>query len=209
MRVSIPLKRPWFIAGIIGIAGTGLCLAVIFFLNFDPPGYVYRHYNYTKPALAAGQDGLGLPVRLKIPKINVNARIEPMGLTADGAVDVPKGPSYTAWFNLGPRPGEIGSAVITGHFGPWKDGEKSVFDDLSKLSKGDSLTVEDEKGTITTFVVRALLTLSQDADAPEVFSSSDEKVHLNLITCSGVWNKTQKSYSNRLIVFTDKAYESQ
>ena len=46
--------------------------------------------------------------------------VEDVGLTPGGAMDVPKGPSDVAWFDLGPRPGEVGSAVIAGHEG-WKD----------------------------------------------------------------------------------------
>jgi len=35
-------------------------------------------------------------------------------------------------------------------------------------------------------------------------ASSDAKAHLNLITCEGVWDKVSKSYSKRLVVFTDR-----
>lgn len=150
------------------------------------------------PALAISD-----PVRLKIPKINVNSSLEYLGLTEDGAVDAPKGPSNAAWFNLGVRPGEIGSAVIVGHFG-WKNGIPAVFDNLHKLKKGDKLHIEDDKGKIITFIVRELRTYTDNQIAPEVFGSTDDKAHLNLITCQGVWNKTKKSYSNRLVVFTDK-----
>ncbi|PIZ82226.1 MAG: class F sortase, partial [Parcubacteria group bacterium CG_4_10_14_0_2_um_filter_41_6] len=41
-------------------------------------------------------------------------------------------------------------------------------------------------------------------DVPEVFNSSDGKAHLNLITCTGVWNKEDNAFSERLVVFTDK-----
>jgi hypothetical protein len=74
----------------------------------------------------------GLPVRLKIPSINVDAPIEYVGLTSDGAMDVPKGHVKVAWFNLGPSPGEIGSSVIAGHYG-WKNNIPAVFDNLHKL----------------------------------------------------------------------------
>ncbi len=147
---------------------------------------------------------LGVPILLKIPKININATIEDVGLTFQGAMDVPKGPTDVAWFKLGPRPGEIGSAVISGHYGRWKNGQGSVFDDLSKLNKGDTIYVEDDKGAITTFVVRESRTYDPKSDASNVFNSSDGKVHLNLITCKGVWNKANKTYSERLVVFTDK-----
>lgn len=145
-----------------------------------------------------------IPIRLKIPKIKVNAIIEQVGLTPYGAMAIPKGRSNVAWFNLGPYPGEKGSAVIDGHYGVWKNGEKAIFNNLYKLKKGDRLYVEDIKGMSTTFVVRELRIYAQNEDASNVFTSNDGKVHLNLITCQGIWNKISKSYPNRLIVFTDK-----
>jgi len=144
-----------------------------------------------------------LPVRLKIPSINVDAPVEYVGLTPDGAMDVPKGPTKVAWFNLGSRPGEIGSSVIAGHY-DWKNKRPAVFDHLYKIRKGDKIYIENEKGAIITFVVRDIRIYGKDDDVLDVFSSSDGKAHLNLITCTGVWNKTEKTRSHRLIVFTDK-----
>jgi len=148
----------------------------------------------------------GLPVRLNIPKIDVDAAIEYVGLTSDGAMAVPTGPTDTAWFDLGPRPGDSGSAVIAGHEG-WKDGIQAVFDNLYKLQKGDKIYVTDGQGIATAFVVREMRTYGGDQDFSDVFRSSDGTAHLNLITCAGVWNKAQKSYSDRLVVFTDKETE--
>jgi len=145
----------------------------------------------------------GLPMRLKIPSINVDAAIEYVGLTPDGTMDVPKNPDNVAWFEFGPRPGENGSAVIAGHYG-WKNKKASVFDNLYKLRKGDKLYIEDDKGMIISFVVRESRKYDQKADASDIFSSNDEKPHLNLITCEGVWDKVSKSYSQRLVIFTDK-----
>ena len=145
-------------------------------------------------------------MHLRIPKINVDAAIQYVGLTPQGAMDVPKGPADVAWFDLGPRPGENGSAVIAGHEG-WKDGIHAVFDNLHTLQKGDKLYVEDENGTTITFVVREVKLYDQNQDASDVFGSSDGAAHLNLITCAGTWHAAEKSYSNRLVVFTDKAAE--
>ncbi|MDO8565905.1 MAG: class F sortase [Candidatus Moranbacteria bacterium] len=150
------------------------------------------------------KEGVPLPVRLKIPKITVDAKVELMGLTSDGAMEAPKRGRNVGWYSAGSRPGEVGSAVMDGHYGTWKNGEGSVFDNLNKLEKGDRVSVEDEKGTLITFVVRESREYDSNADATDVFDSSDGKVHLNLITCEGVWNKDSKSYSQRLVVFTDK-----
>ncbi len=148
------------------------------------------------------QTGFGLPVSLEIPLINVNASIESLGLTSDGAMAVSKGPDDVAWYNLGPRPGEIGSAVMVGHYG-WKNSIPAVFDNLSKLKKGDKIYVKDEKGATVTFVVNKVQTYGENQDASDVFYSNDGQAHLNLITCGGTWNKITKSYSNRTVVFTN------
>jgi LPXTG-site transpeptidase (sortase) family protein len=149
------------------------------------------------------QSNVGLPVRLKIPKINVDAAVEYLGLTFGGAMDVPKGPNDVAWFNLGPRPGEIGSAVIDGHYG-WKDNIPAVFDNLFKLKKGDKIYIVDERGTTVTFVVKEIGIYPQNGDATNVFSSNDGKAHLNLITCEGVWNIALQNRPSRLVIFTDE-----
>jgi sortase A len=142
-----------------------------------------------------------LPARLIIPKISVDAAVESLGLTGDGAMDVPKGPLNVGWFELGPRPGETGSAVIDGHLNG-KTGKIAVFDKLSALVKGDLVNVVDEKGQSLSFVVSGTKSYNADAVVPEVFTSADG-VHLNLITCEGVWDKAKKSYTQRLVVFAD------
>jgi LPXTG-site transpeptidase (sortase) family protein len=150
-----------------------------------------------------GQANFGLPMRLKIPRIKVDSAIEGVGIVPDGAMDVAKDPAKVAWLDLGPRPGENGSAVIAGHYG-LKDGKASVFDNLYKLRQGDKLYIEDDKGLIISFVVSESRRYDPGADASGVFNSNDGNSHLNLVTCQGVWDESAKSYSERLVVFTDR-----
>lgn len=151
-----------------------------------------------------GQNQLrtGLPAYLKIPSIKVDVFIEDVGLTEDGTMDVPKNPENVAWYKSGQRPGEIGTAVIAGHYG-WKEGKKVAFDNLEKLRKGDVIRVEDNTGGIISFVVREIKSYDPNDEVSDVFTSHDSLAHLNLITCQGVWDKTTQSYSRRLVIFTD------
>jgi len=119
-------------------------------------------------------------------------------------MDIPKGLNNVGWFDLGPRPGENGSAVIDGHYGVWKNGKGTIFNNLYKLRVWDKLFIEDENGKVITFVVRKTQIYKQDSNASEVFISNDGKAHLNLVTCQGIWNKKTKSYPNRLVIFSDK-----
>lgn len=143
------------------------------------------------------------PVHLSIPIIKVDATLESVHLTPQGAIGTPESPTNAAWFDLGPSPGEVGNAVIVGHFG-WKGNIPAVFDDLHTLKKGDKIYIEDAEGSTTTFVVREVKTYGASDDFSKVFSSTDGKAHLNLITCGGVWDAAAKNYSDRVVVFTDK-----
>ncbi len=151
----------------------------------------------------ASQDDVGLPVRIKIPSIRVNAVIRSVGLASDGSMGVPKLPRDAAWYKLGPKPGEMGSAVIAGHVN-WYSGATGSFERLKNLRPGAAITVQDDKGTLIYFVVREIRKVNAAADATGIFTSQDGKAHLNLVTCTGVWNKRAKQYSQRLVVFADK-----
>ncbi len=144
-----------------------------------------------------------LPSRIRIERLGIDAHLERVGVKVDGSLDAPIGPTNAAWFSGGPRPGEIGSAVIDGHFG-WVDDVPAVFDNLSSVVVGDKIDVIDEKGATTEFVVREVRVFEEDADAKEVFISYDGKSHLNLITCEGKWDEVAQKYSGRLVVFADK-----
>ena len=149
----------------------------------------------------AGITSIGLPVRLIIPRLGVNAAVEDVGLTPDGAMGVPASPGTVAWFKLGPRPGDKGSAVIDGHSG-YKNGVSAVFDDLPSLRKGDLLFVKDAKGVLVQFVVRRSRMYDRNANASAVFAGNEGR-HLNLITCTGSWDAAAGTHAQRLVVFTD------
>ncbi len=203
MPSKIPSKR----IRILIVALSGLILSAVILLYLLPKNSIQNDSTLAINDVTATQNPekarLGLPVHLKIPKINIDASVEYVGVTPDGAMDVPKDITHVGWFDLGPRPGENGSSVIAGHYG-WKNNMPSVFDNLYKLHKGDKIYIEDDKGATISFVVRASRRYDPKENASDVFDSPDGKPHLNLITCEGVWNNVFKSYSKRLVVFTDK-----
>lgn len=146
----------------------------------------------------------GVPVQLTIPSLGLNVAVEQTALAADGSMGVPKKPRNVAWYELGPRPGESGNAVIAGHVN-WKRGATAAFADLRLVKPGDQVTVKDSRGISVTFVVRESRMYAADADASAIFAPSDNRPHLNLITCDGSWDEKTEQYSERLVVFADKS----
>jgi len=140
---------------------------------------------------------------LSIPRLGLEASVLPFGLTDDGSLDTPKLPTELGWYSLGVSPGKVGTAVIFGHRG-WVNGVQATFDNLYKLTIGDMITYINEQGQTSTFLVRNLKIYNKDDNTSSVFSTNDSLAHLNLITCAGAWNEDETTYSERLVIFTDK-----
>ncbi len=116
---------------------------------------------------------------------------------------MPSGPYDVAWYDKSVNPGNQGSAVISGHYGPWKSGAHSVFDHLSDLKVGDKVQVVDSNNATTTFVVYNMHIYNSSDSVPEIFNKTDA-AYLNLITCNGDWIASEKTYTKRLVVFTKR-----
>lgn len=209
MQLKNPSRRIKLLSIILGIA------SLVILLFCSAPRYVMMLANsqtqnsplslvkIISPPIELARVSFKNTISIRIPKIGVDAHIKQVGLTSQGSVGVPDGPVDTAWFNLSSYPGEIGTAVIVGHYG-WKDGISAVFDNLSKLRLGDKIYVQDKNGLIIIFSVRKSQRYNSNTNTADVFYSNDGKSHLNLITCEGTWDKVSKSYSKRLVVFADR-----
>ncbi len=143
-----------------------------------------------------------VPISLSIERIGVSAPIELVGIL-DRAMAVPLLSGDVGWYSFGTKPGNVGSAVLAGHVN-WLGGEDSVFTNLKFVQVGDIISVSDSGGFVTNFVVRKLVNYPVDTDTSEVFSSEDGRSHLNLITCSGLWDPLKKTHQSRLVVFSEK-----
>jgi sortase A len=165
-----------------------------------------QHVLPTEPASSAIPDPLiGLPVTLIIPALSIDTHIQSVGKTASGAMANPQG-AYkfreVGWYKFGPRPGQAGSAVID-HLDNALS-LKGVFYHLDQLQVGDSVIVRTASSTQAVFRVTGSKVYDyKQSNAEEVFLSADGKAHLNLITCDGTWVQSEKSYTQRLVVFTE------
>jgi sortase A len=138
-----------------------------------------------------------VPVQLMIPRINVTAPVEQVGVDRNNNMDVPSRPTDVAWYRPGPAPGEAGDAVIAGHL-DWTTG-KAVFWDLRLLHAGDEVDVVAQDGARLRFQVRDTHTYAYTAHPAGLFASSGQP-QLSLITCSGSWDKGRNTYLQRLVV---------
>jgi sortase A len=136
-------------------------------------------------------------MRLLIPRIGVNARIEARGLDPNRNMQTPNDFHDVAWYNLGPRPGEPGNALMNGHVDWWTG--SAVFTRLSELRPGDSVIVVRRDGTRISFKVTGRQVVPANARVAALFAPS-RVATLTLITCTGVWDPRIMSDTHRLLV---------
>jgi hypothetical protein len=159
---------------------------------------VVARYRATTPVLDAAA-----PVRLEIPSIGVNTDLVPLGLNPDGTMQVPTKWEQAGWYARGPRPGEDGPAVIAGHVdstsGP------AVFFRLHDLRAGDEVSVTRADHSVVRFVINRLEQFPKAAfPTAEVFGATPGPT-LRLITCTGAFDETARSYLDNLVAFATPA----
>jgi LPXTG-site transpeptidase (sortase) family protein len=145
-----------------------------------------------------------LPVRLRIPAIDVDTSIMQLGLQRDGSLEVPplRGDAPAGWYRDSPTPGETGASVLAGHVDTARDGP-AVFFRLRELKTGDPITVRRADGTVATFrVSRVALYAKRDFPTAEVYAPID-RPGLRLITCGGAFDRSEGSYRSNVVVFAD------
>ncbi len=145
-------------------------------------------------------EAAGLPMRLEIPAIGVDAAIEHVGVNSLNQMDVPKIPANVAWYDRGPLPGQRGSAVINGHLDTATS--PAVFFELRNLIAGDEMVITYANNDRYVFVVTAKHRYYFDEAPMDQILSASAGRSLNLITCDGAWDGGSANYQQRLVVYS-------
>lgn len=142
-----------------------------------------------------------MPATLIIPKLKIQAAVEPVGVTETGNMDVPKNAADVAWYSYGVWPSQEGNAVIAGHYDT-PTGAPAIFYRLRTLKVGDEVEVISENAIHSVFEVSEVSTIPYDKMPNEEIFKSKPGKNLNLITCGGIWDMTKKTYTDRIVVYT-------
>jgi hypothetical protein len=157
------------------------------------------------PVSTSAAAALGMPrstpVRVTIPKIGAESSLVPLGLDADGALQVPSvnEPWQAGWFTGAPTPGEVGPAVIAGHV----DGRKmkGIFFRLRELAAGDVVLVARADGTTATFVVSEKQQVAKSRFPTERVYGDTPGPELRLITCGGAFDRPNRNYLDNINIY--------
>jgi sortase (surface protein transpeptidase) len=143
------------------------------------------------------------PVSLTIPLIGVRTPLVTLGLTANGALQVPSSAAVAGWYTGSAPPGSVGPSVILGHVdslsGP------GVFFRLSELRPGDRVYVTRADGTMVEFRVTAVQTYLKVSFPARAVYGGTPYPELRLITCGGTFDYATGHYLSNTIVYATES----
>jgi sortase (surface protein transpeptidase) len=197
-------RRPSILAaaGVVVVIGAGVTMIVIGWHGSGPPQPPKTtSVNAPEPVVKARPMNRALPVRITIPRIHVNAPVEPLGQNPDGTVEVPTltRPNLAGWYKYGPTPGQKGAAVVLGHVDAHR--HQAVFFRLGSLHRGDRIHVTRAGGTTATFAVDSVVPVAKDAFPTQSVYGKTKYAALRVVTCGGKYDKKTMHYLDNIIVY--------
>ena len=185
---------------------TLLCTAFVALMLLSPLA-LSAHASSNPPANQREiEQLLGLQTavdHLLIPRIKVNAPVDPVNTNASGAMAVPTNQpwEHVGWYMNGPYPGTQGSAVIDGHLDR-PGGFPAVFWNLRQLQPGDQVFYDSPGRPRLRFrVTKVAFYTPAQAPVQAIFNNRRGRF-LNLVTCAGTWIPAIHQTTLRLVVYT-------
>jgi len=139
------------------------------------------------------------PVWISIDAIGASAPVDPLGLNADGTLEVPTDYNRAGYYTGRPSPGSIGPAIIAAHVDS-KTGP-AVFFRLKELKSGDEVTVTRADKSKVIFVVDRVEQHPKDAFPTKAVYGPTPGATLRLITCGGTFDRASRQHRDNLIAF--------
>ncbi|OGG86179.1 hypothetical protein A2392_01825 [Candidatus Kaiserbacteria bacterium RIFOXYB1_FULL_46_14] len=164
----------------------------------DQVGLAFGRTDYPEETSRSVEPSL--PVFIRVLAVGIEAEFEtPLDLDSTGLMEVPKGFDTVAWYKHSPTPGEIGPSVIVGHVDSETGPE--VFQPLKDIKDGDLIEIGREDGSTAVFEVYRLSYHSKKRFPFEKVFGDVDGSELRLITCGGVFDHSDRSYSHNLVVY--------
>ena len=135
------------------------------------------------------------PQRIAIPAAGVETVVDPVG-TRRGEIEVPP-LGRAGWFDGGPRPGEVGRAVVIGHLDTKRG--PGLFARVPKVPVGARVRITDRRGDVYSYEVVGRAQVRKDRfPTAEVYGAASRPV-LVLVTCGGPYTEGRGYRDNVLL----------
>jgi hypothetical protein len=140
------------------------------------------------------------PVRVQVPAGGIDVTVEPVGVLANGQMELPANVRVAGWYRYGPDPGsDAGATVIAAHVDSLKYGI-GPFSKLKTLSAGAQVMVTTADGIVHAYAIQTIQnSLKAQLPVDQLFDRTGSP-RLILITCGGQFDYTTRHYSDNVFV---------
>jgi LPXTG-site transpeptidase (sortase) family protein len=144
-----------------------------------------------------------LPRRILIPSLTKTGFIQQVSNDQAGRIASPTNIHLAGWYVKSEKPGDPGLSIIGGHIsGAFNDG---IFIRLSTMKVGDIFSIEYGDMSTRSFKVKQVRAVSLEEANTALFDHDESLVaQLNLITCDGPYDAKKQTYSDRVIVVSER-----
>jgi Sortase domain len=141
------------------------------------------------------------PTRIRIPSLDIEAKIHSVGLDEHGAIAAPslRQADEAGWYEDGPSPGQYGPAVIVGHVDDTRG--PAVFHRLGTVEPGTRVEITRRDRRVAIFEVTNVRSYDKTAIPADEVYGDFSRPGLRLITCGGRWLGGDTGYADNLVVF--------
>ncbi|MFG2819275.1 class F sortase [Kitasatospora sp. NPDC048365] len=144
--------------------------------------------------------GRGVPQRIRIASLAVDAPLIGLHLAADGSLQPPPASegNLAGWYAEGTSPGEVGTAVVTGHVDTARG--PATFFRLVELEPGAEIAVERADRTVVRFAVDSVVAYPRSTFPSDLVYSPAPRPELRVITCGGPYDRARGGYQDNVVV---------
>ncbi|GAA3952424.1 class F sortase [Actinoplanes auranticolor] len=137
------------------------------------------------------------PTKVTLDRPAAGAPVDPVGVTRDGALDVPDDPDRLGWWIGSALPGDRrGTVLIAGHVDTAEDGKGALYR-LEKLAIGSRIEVRAGDRSVA-YRVTARRSYAKSR-LPEDLFRRDTNPQLALVTCGGAFR--DGAYDHNVVVY--------
>ncbi len=191
-------------AGVLLLLGGSVTIGIAVLAQQHAPQPNAAAAGVIGPATPRGTLSLrrSLPLSVDIPAISVRSDLLRLGVTADGAMQVPSlttSAGEAAWYEYSATPGQVGTSVIEGHVDSYRG--PAVFFRLGALRPGDVIDVRLADGVTAIFKVTGVRRYSKAQFPARIIYGPAHYAALRLITCGGSFDRATGHYLSSTVVF--------
>ena len=137
------------------------------------------------------------PTGIEIDSLGLEGHVRPVGLEADGAMEVPP-VTEVGWYEYGATPGAPGATVLVAHV--WWGDRPGPFHKLGAVEPGATIAVEIADGESRSYQIVERTMYDKDSLPADLWRKTGPET-LVLITCGGDFDTSSRRYEQNIVVY--------